>query len=108
MIKWFAACKFVLNLDKTNITKVITKNSSHSTLYIGYKGDNTERMVNTKPLGLQTDNHIYWKNHIEQMVPKSTAASYAIRLNISISNMNIVNSIYCAYFRSIVKYGLIF
>jgi hypothetical protein len=37
MIKWFAANKLVLNIDKTNIMKFITKNSSHSRLHIGYK-----------------------------------------------------------------------
>jgi hypothetical protein len=37
MIKWFAANNLVLNLDKMNIMKFITKNSSHSTLHIGYK-----------------------------------------------------------------------
>jgi hypothetical protein len=103
MINWFAASKLVLNLDKTNIMKVITMNSSHSTLHIGYKEDNTERMVNTKPLGLQIDNHIIWKNHIEQMVPKSIAASYAIRSKSHISGMNTVKSIYCACFHSVVK-----
>ena len=38
MIQQFAANNLVLNLDKTNIMKLITKNSSHSTLHIGYKG----------------------------------------------------------------------
>jgi len=37
MIKWFVANNSVLKLDKTNIMKFITKNSSHSTLHIGYK-----------------------------------------------------------------------
>jgi len=37
MIKWFAAYKLILNLDKINIMIFITKNSSHSTLCIGYK-----------------------------------------------------------------------
>jgi len=37
MIKWFAANKLVVNLDKTNIIKFITKNSSHFTLCIGCK-----------------------------------------------------------------------
>ena len=37
MIKWFAANKLVVNLDKTNITKFITKKSSHFTLCIGCK-----------------------------------------------------------------------
>jgi len=37
MIKWFAAYKSILNLDKINIMIFITKNSSHSTPCIGYK-----------------------------------------------------------------------
>jgi hypothetical protein len=37
MIKWFTDNKLVLNIDKTNIMKFITKNSSHSRLHIGYK-----------------------------------------------------------------------
>jgi hypothetical protein len=30
--------------------------------------------VNTKFLGLQIDNHLNWKNHIDQMVPKLSGA----------------------------------
>ena len=37
MIKWFVIHSLVLNFDKMNIMKFITKNSSHSTLHIGYK-----------------------------------------------------------------------
>jgi hypothetical protein len=44
----FPANNLVLNLDKTNIIKFITKNSLHSTLYTGYKEKYTEEMVNTK------------------------------------------------------------
>jgi len=50
--------------------KFITKNSSHSTLHIDYKEKCTEKMMNTKFFGLQTDNHVNWKNHIEEMIPK--------------------------------------
>jgi hypothetical protein len=37
MIKRVATNNLVLNLEKTNIMKFITKNSLHSTLHIGYK-----------------------------------------------------------------------
>jgi len=57
----------VLNLDKTNIMKFITQNSSHSTLHIGYREKYIEDTVCTKFLGLQIDNHINWKNHIEEI-----------------------------------------
>jgi len=44
MIKWFAANKLALNINKTNIMKFIIKNSSHSTLHIGYKEKYKEEM----------------------------------------------------------------
>jgi hypothetical protein len=33
-------------------------------------------MANTKLLGLQTDNHLNWKNHIEQKIPKLSGTWY--------------------------------
>jgi hypothetical protein len=54
--------------------KFITKNSSHFTLHVGYKEKYVEETVNTKFLGLPIDNHINWKNHIEQMIPKLSGA----------------------------------
>ena len=74
--------------------KFITKNSSHSTLHIGYKEKHIEKAENTTFLGLQIDNHINWKNHIEEMSPKLSWAPYAIRAMVHISNINTVKSIY--------------
>jgi hypothetical protein len=59
MIKWFAANNLVPDLDKTNLMKLTTNYSSHSTLHIGYKEKYIGKRVNTKLLVLQTDNHIY-------------------------------------------------
>jgi len=70
MIIWCAADNLVVNLDKTNIIKFKTQNSSHSTLCVGYKEKLIHETVNTKFLGLQIDNHINWKNHIKQIIPK--------------------------------------
>ena len=47
-IKWFAASTFVLNLDKTNIIKFITKNSSHSQSHTSYKQKYVGWKVNIK------------------------------------------------------------
>jgi hypothetical protein len=79
MVKWFTANKLVLNLDKTIIMKFITKNSPHCALRIDYRGKNIEETINTKFLGLQIDNHLTWKNHFDQMVPKLSGACYAVR-----------------------------
>jgi len=88
VIRLFAANKLVINLDKSNIMKFITKNSSQSTLQFGYKEKCVEETVNTKCLGLQIDNHIHWKNHIEETIPKLSGAGYAVRSMVHISNIN--------------------
>ena len=44
-----------------------------------------------------------WKNHIEQMIPTLSAAYYAIRSMVHISNINILKSNYYAYFHSIIQ-----
>ena len=79
IIKWFAANNLVINLDKMNIMKFITKNSSHSTLHIGYKEKYVEETVHTEFLCSRIDNHINWTNDTEQTIPKLSAACYAIR-----------------------------
>jgi len=76
MIKWFAADNWDLNLDKTDTMKFITKDS--------------------KFLGLQIDNHINWTNHIEQMIRKLSAACYAVRPTVHISDVNTPKLIYYA------------
>jgi isopenicillin N synthase-like dioxygenase len=53
-----------------NIMKFMTKNLAHSTIHIVYREKNVEETVNTKFLGLQIDNHVKWKNHIEEMMPQ--------------------------------------
>jgi predicted membrane protein len=47
-------------------------------------------------------------NHVDQIIPKLSAACYAVRQMYHFINQNTLKSIYFAYFHSIVKYGIIF
>jgi len=80
--------------------KFITKNSSHSTLHIGYKEKYVEGKVDIKFLGLQIDNHINWKAQIEQIIPKLRVAYYVVMSMVRI--IITLKSIYNAHFRSII------
>jgi hypothetical protein len=91
MIKQFAAN----NLDKMKIMKFITKNSSHSTLHIGYKVKYMVEMVSRTFVVLQTDNHQNWKNHAEQVVPKLSRAWCTVRSVVHISNINTQINLLC-------------
>jgi hypothetical protein len=68
--------------------KFITKISSHASLHTGYKDRYIEETVNTKCFGLKIDKHLNWMHHIEQMVPKLSAACYAVRSMVHVSNIN--------------------
>jgi hypothetical protein len=76
MIKCFLANKLVLNSDKMNIMKCISNNSVHSTLHRDCKERYTEESVNRKFLCLQIDNHIHWRKHNEELIPKLSASFY--------------------------------
>jgi FPC/CPF motif-containing protein YcgG len=71
-----------------NIIKFITKDSSHSALRIGYKEKYVEEAMFKIFFSLHIDNHINWKQDIEQMIPKLSGACYAVRSVVCISNNN--------------------
>jgi hypothetical protein len=108
MSKWFKSKKLVLNLDKSNIITFIKSKSPQYDLKIGYYVKYVEESINTKFLGLQTNNHLNWKNHIALMIPKLSRACYAVTLMSHISGTDTLKSVYFAYFHSIMKYGIIF
>jgi hypothetical protein len=83
MIEWFAANKLILNLENTNVMKFVTKNLPHCALTIGYKDKYIEEVVNTKFLGIHLDNHLNWKDHIDQIIPKLSAACYTVKTDVS-------------------------
>jgi hypothetical protein len=54
------------------------------------------------------DNHLNWKNHINQLVQELSGACYAVRSVLHISNTDTLRSIYFACFHSLMKYAIIF
>jgi len=72
----------------SHVIKWFTANNLVSILCIVYKQMYIEETMNTKSFGIEIDNHINWKNHIEQMIPMLSGACYAIR------SMSHINNIY--------------
>jgi hypothetical protein len=97
----------VLNLEKTNIMKFVTNNLPYCALTIGHEDKYVEEAVNLKFLGIQIDNHLNGKNHVDQIIPKLSTACCMVRQIYYICN-DTLRSIYFAYFHSIASYGVIF
>jgi hypothetical protein len=108
MSKWVSANKLFMNPEKCY--KICNKALPLYSLNIGYGYNDKyiEVAINTKFLCLQIDNCLKWKNHIDQLVPKLSGAYNADRFMLHISNTDDLKSVSCAYFHSLMKYGIIY
>jgi len=107
MIEWFSANKLVLNVKKTNIKKSVTINQPYCALTVSYRDKCIEEAVNLKFLGIKIDNHLTWRNHIDQINPKLSVACYMVRQMYHICNNDTLRSVCFAYFHFIAIYGII-
>jgi hypothetical protein len=65
-------------------------------------------MVTVQAHGLTLDNSLSWKKHIEAVVPKLSAATFAMRVEQPFLSLDSLKLIYHSYFHSILSYGIIF
>jgi len=97
MIEWFSANKLVLNLEKTNIMKFVTIHQPYCALTISHKDKCIEVVVNLKFLGIQTNSHLNWKNHIDQIIPKLSITCYMVRQMYHICNNDSLLCLFSLY-----------
>ena len=70
--------------------------------------DKLIKETSIKVLGIQINNHLNWKSHIDEIIPKLSAACFAVRKLFHILNIDALWMVYFAYFHSVIKYGIIF
>jgi len=77
-----------------------TKNNSFSNFDIIYKDKKLTTADSIKFLGLTLDNSLSWKTY-EAIVPKLSAATFAIRIVQPFPSLDSLKLIYYSYFHSI-------
>ena len=90
MFKWFAANNFIIYIYIYIYIYKNEYNEIHHILHylLVIEKSKLQEKLNTKFLGLQTDNHIHRKNRTGEMVPELSAACYAVRSMVHIDNVN--------------------
>jgi len=83
-----------------------TKNNSFSNFDITYKDKKLTTADSIKFLGLTLDNSLSWKKHIEAIVPKLSAAAFAMRAVQPFLSLDSLKLIYYSYFHSMLIYGI--
>jgi hypothetical protein len=75
---------------------------------VSIKVKTTEEVETTKFLGLQVDNNLNWKTHIQYIIPKLSSACFAMRTIGSLMKTETLKLVYFACVHSIMSYGIIF
>jgi len=85
-----------------------TKNNFFSNFNIIYKDKKLTTVDSIKFLGSTLNNLLSWKKHIETIVPKLSAATFAMRVVQSFLSLDSLKLIYYSNFHSILTYGITF
>jgi hypothetical protein len=93
---------------KTNIIKFSPSHFLHSHLINEHNSTTISELPETKFLGVQIDNHLKWKCHIDCILTKLSTAGFVIRQLFYVRNLQTLRMAYFAYFHSVVRYGIIF
>jgi len=94
--------------QKTNVIKFTPKTAAHIPLDIYYKDNVIGEEKSTKFLGMHIDNHMNWKNHVEQILPKLSAACFLMKKLIHTLNQDTLRMVCFAYIHLLLPYGIIF
>jgi len=84
-----------------------TKNTPQIDLDISYANKLITKAYDTKFLGMYVDSRpiLSWKNHVEQITHKLSAACYAMK---SVISQETLKRVYYTYVHSIMNYRIIF
>jgi hypothetical protein len=88
--------------------KYTINNKTSINFNIAYDSKTIEEVVTTKFLGLQIENNLNWKKHIEYDIPKLSSACFAMRTVTPLLKVDTLKLVYFAYFHSVMSYGVIF
>jgi hypothetical protein len=108
VFKWFQNNKFVLNIDKTNKIKFTPTAATRYRLNLTFSDKSLLEVEMIKFLGLQLDNHLTCKRHIDLLLYKLSTVCFIMRKLYYTLNINDLKTVYFAYYHSLVKSGIIY
>jgi hypothetical protein len=108
MIKWFQANSLTLNFDKTKMLKFTPIITTNYQLNISFLDIILKTAESTTFLGLQMDNHLTHKTHINHLLDKMSTLGFLMRKLSNLLSTNNLKSVCYAYFHSLVKYAIIY
>jgi hypothetical protein len=106
--KWFMVNSLSLNFNKTNHMYFSLISNIKSNINVNYGDIQINSTRNIKFLGLIIDSSWSWKDNINHLVTKLSAASYSIRILSAVMTQESLKMIYFAHVHSVMSHGIIF
>ena len=107
-LRWFQANQIVRNMKKTKIIKFTLANFSYSPLHMTFAEHLPVETNAIKFLDLQLDSRLSWKPHLNYLLHKLSSVCFIMRRLSHVLNMQMLRTVYFAYFHCMVNYGIIF
>ena len=109
---WFQVNSLSLNISKTYFIQfkllLESKSLNYSDINITHENNYISKVNDIKFFGLNINNTLSWKTHIDKILPKLCSACFAMRSVKPFMSQQMFNVIYYSHFQSIMSYGIIF
>jgi hypothetical protein len=106
--EWFQLNSLSHNISKTHFIQFSSKSLNDSDINITYKNNYISKVNDLNFLGLNINNTLSWKTHINKILPELGSACFAMRAVKPFMSPQMLKAIYYSCFHSIISYGVIF
>jgi hypothetical protein len=97
-----------LNLNKTFFIQFSGKSPNYFYINITHENNHIPEVDDIKFFGLNINHTLFWKTHIDNILPKLCSACFGMRSVKPYVSHQMLKVIYYSYFHSIMSYGIIF
>jgi hypothetical protein len=108
MSEWFQLNWLSLNISKIHFIHFSSKSLNDSDINITYENNYISKVNDLNFLGLNINNTLSWKKHIDKILPKLSSACFAMRAVRPFMSPQMLKGIYYSHFHSVISYGIIF
>jgi hypothetical protein len=106
--EWFQLNSLSLNISKTHFIQFSSKSLIDSDINITNENNYISKVNDINFLGLNINNTLSWKTHIDKILPKLSSACFALQAVKQFMSPQMLKAIYYSHFHSIISYGIIF
>ena len=106
IIQWLTENNLKINMDKTKIIH-FHQRTQLTNINVSYQGEIVHPVTDTKFLGINIDNKLTWKTHLDYICKRINKSSFALYKLSKIVNKEALLAAYHGFVAPVLRYGII-